>query len=56
MKLGILLLLSASAFAQYWPSTTWRTATPESQGLDSQILSNAITKSAASNSESTACW
>ena len=42
MKLGILLLLSASAFAQYWPSTTWRTATPESQGLDSQILSNAV--------------
>lgn len=26
----------------YWPGVTWRTATPESQGLDSQALASAI--------------
>jgi CubicO group peptidase (beta-lactamase class C family) len=26
----------------YWPTETWRTATPESQGLDSEALANAI--------------
>jgi len=26
----------------YWPGVEWRTATPESQGLDSQALASAI--------------
>ena len=28
--------------ATYWPGVEWRTATPESQGLDSQALASAI--------------
>ena len=32
----------APAPAPYWPGVEWRTATPESQGLDSQALASAI--------------
>src|SRR5262245_27146694 len=32
----------APASAPYWPGVEWRTATPESQGLDSQALASAI--------------
>jgi CubicO group peptidase (beta-lactamase class C family) len=28
----------------YWPSTKWRTASPESQGLDSQVLASAVSQ------------
>jgi CubicO group peptidase (beta-lactamase class C family) len=28
--------------AAYWPDRHWRTATPESQGLDSQVLTSAV--------------
>src|SRR6187431_904379 len=32
----------SQAPAPYWPGAEWRTATPESQGLDSQALASAI--------------
>jgi CubicO group peptidase (beta-lactamase class C family) len=32
----------SSAPTTYWPGVEWRTATPESQGLDSQALASAI--------------
>ncbi len=35
-------LVSTGAFAQYYPTGEWRTATPESQGIDSQALATAI--------------
>ena len=42
----LILSLCCSAAAQpeapYWPSGKWRTATPESQGIDSQLLANAV--------------
>jgi CubicO group peptidase (beta-lactamase class C family) len=34
--------LNAQAPAAYWPDRHWRTATPESQGLDSQVLASAV--------------
>ncbi len=41
-----LVLLSVSLLAQptpiYWPTNGWRTATPESQGIDSEVLAQAI--------------
>jgi CubicO group peptidase (beta-lactamase class C family) len=36
------LSAQAPAPATYWPGGAWRTATPESQGLDSQALASAI--------------
>ena len=42
MRLPLLALLFAAALAgqngSYWPGAQWRTATPESQGIDSQAL------------------
>ena len=35
-------VVSASAQSPYWPTGKWRTATPESQGLDSQAIAAAI--------------
>jgi CubicO group peptidase (beta-lactamase class C family) len=32
----------STASAPYWPGEQWRTATPESQGIDSQALASAI--------------
>ncbi|HMC59255.1 MAG TPA: serine hydrolase [Candidatus Solibacter sp.] len=34
--------LAAHAAAAYWPGEKWRTAQPESQGLDSQALASAV--------------
>lgn len=42
----VLLASQLSLFAPaqtYWPTSGWRTATPESQGLDSNLLAEAIT-------------
>src|ERR1051325_7571150 len=35
-------LTANSQQSGYWPAEKWRTATPESQGIDSQLLSAAI--------------
>jgi len=37
-----LLAQTQPASASYWPDRHWRTATPESQGIDSQILAAAV--------------
>ena len=37
-----LMLAQAASAAVYYPGEKWRTATPESQGLDSQALASAI--------------
>ena len=47
MLLGAILLYpcgspGASSQAGYWPAQHWRTAQPESQGVDSQLLTDAI--------------
>lgn len=43
-RLFFLALLATSGFAQsqYWPTSGWRTATPESQGIDSGTIADAI--------------
>ena len=41
----LLVFLSLATVAQtpsYWPTSGWRTASPESQGIDSDVLANAI--------------
>ncbi len=35
-------LISGGQTSTYWPSQKWRTATPESQGIDSELLAAAI--------------
>lgn len=44
--IALLQLAVSGCFAQfppaYWPTNGWRTATPESQGLDSAVLAEAI--------------
>jgi CubicO group peptidase (beta-lactamase class C family) len=37
-----LFLVTVCPGATYWPGNSWRTATPESQGIDSQALAAAI--------------
>jgi CubicO group peptidase (beta-lactamase class C family) len=47
-KSWMIALVAMTAFAQgepktpYWPTGKWRTASPESQGLDSQVLASVI--------------
>jgi len=33
-------LISPGSAADYWPKEQWRTATPESQGMSSEVLSD----------------
>jgi CubicO group peptidase (beta-lactamase class C family) len=40
--LTLIALAALPAPAQYWPAAKWRTASPESQGIDSQLLANAV--------------
>lgn len=42
LALTALYLNLAAQSSTYWPSQKWRTATPESQGIDSAALANAI--------------
>jgi CubicO group peptidase (beta-lactamase class C family) len=42
LALSAMCLTSGSQSSTYWPSEKWRTATPESQGIDSQKLATAI--------------
>ncbi|WP_163339502.1 serine hydrolase [Desulfopila sp. IMCC35008] len=45
-KISLLLilfsLLAELAFAEYWPQENWRTASPESQGMSSEVLSDML--------------
>ncbi len=42
LSLLAMCLISGGQSSTYWPSPEWRTATPESQGIDSQTLADAI--------------
>jgi hypothetical protein len=42
MVAGAIARAQSPAPAPYWRGVDWRTATPESQGLDSQALASAI--------------
>jgi CubicO group peptidase (beta-lactamase class C family) len=42
LALSAMCLISGGQSSTYWPSQKWRTSTPESQGIDSQLLSGAI--------------
>ncbi len=42
LALSAMCLTSGGQSSTYWPSQKWRTATPESQGIDSQMLAAAI--------------
>ena len=42
MALSAMCLTSGGQSSTYWPSQNWRTAAPESQGIDSQKLAAAI--------------
>jgi CubicO group peptidase (beta-lactamase class C family) len=39
---AVLVFHPGFAQSQYWPTSGWRTATPESQGIDSGIIAEAI--------------
>ena len=42
LALSAMCLISGGQSSTYWPTDKWRTATPESQGIDSQALAAAI--------------
>ncbi|HTX33793.1 MAG TPA: serine hydrolase [Bryobacteraceae bacterium] len=42
LSLLAMCLISGGQSSTYWPSPQWRTATPESQGIDSQTLADVI--------------
>jgi len=42
LALSVMCLASRSQSSTYWPSEKWRTAPPESQGIDSHLLATAI--------------
>jgi CubicO group peptidase (beta-lactamase class C family) len=42
LVLSAICLTSGGQSSTYWPSQKWRTATPESQGIDSQLLAAAV--------------
>src|ERR1700683_2346150 len=42
LALSAMCLIAGGQSSTYWPSQKWRTATPESQGIDSKALAGAI--------------